>query len=273
MVSVLSPLPASLADTAKGRRSRPALTAKAVWVTDQKSGKVLLQQNADQVRSIASLTKLQAALVVTDRGLKLEEGTVISRDDWKVALGGCRTRLELKWTYRNRDLLGAALMSSDNRAVSALGRAVGLHATALVQAMNEKARQMGLRKTRFRDPVGIDPGNVSTAREVAKIVRVAGRNRTLSRIMGRRALRVRPMRGYLTRRFGNSNALVGRTEGLRFLASKTGYNSQAGYCVAVVVRIGKIGTYSVVLLGSKSKFHRINDQKKTLAWLRARRHR
>ena len=95
-------------------------------VLDNRTDKVLLSRNAGQSHSIASLTKLQAALVFLDRGLKLEQGTVINRDDWKVALDGCRTRLELKWTYRNLDLLHAALMSSDNRAVSALARATGL---------------------------------------------------------------------------------------------------------------------------------------------------
>lgn len=246
----------------------PKLTAEAVLVLDTASGKPVLARNATEVRSIASLTKLMAALVVMDRGLKLDEGTKITRDDWKVALEGCRTRLELKWTYSNRDLLRAALMSSDNRAVSALGRAVGLHSTALVQKMNERARRMGLKKTEFRGPVGIDPGNVSSAWEMARIVRAASKDKELSRIMGTREHRLVPMKGYLKRWYRNTNPLVGKTSGVKFLASKTGYNSKAGYCIATVASIKGRGVYTVVLLGSSKKWTRVRDLRRVLDWLK-----
>jgi D-alanyl-D-alanine endopeptidase (penicillin-binding protein 7) len=247
----------------------PTLTAEAVLVLDTKTGKPLLARRASEVRSIASLTKLMAALVFINRGLKLDEGTVVNRDDWKVALDGCRTRLELKWTYSNRDLLHAALMSSDNRAVSALGRAVGLHANALVQAMNEQARKMGLRKTQFRGPVGIEPENVSTAWEMSRIVRAASHNKVLREIMGKKEHRVVPMRGYLKRWYRNTNPLVGSTKDTTFLASKTGYNQKAGYCVATVVELPRRGVVTVVLLGSKRKADRVRDLRRVLRWLRA----
>jgi D-alanyl-D-alanine endopeptidase (penicillin-binding protein 7) len=247
----------------------PKLSAKAVLVLHNKTGKVLLARRATEVRSIASLTKLQAALVFIGRGLKLDKGTVINRDDWKVALQGCRTRLELKWTYSNRDLLHAALMSSDNRAISALGRAVGLHANALVQAMNEKARKMGLRKTRFRGPVGIDPGNQSTAWEIARIVRAASKERSLSQVMGKKEHWVKPMKGYLKHFYRNTNPLVGARKDVVFLASKTGYNSKAGYCVASVAKASGVGTITIVLLGCKRKADRPRDTKRIIRWLRS----
>lgn len=246
----------------------PELSAEAVLVLQNSTGKVLLARRASEVRSIASLTKLQAALVFIARGLKLDKGTVINRDDWKVALEGCRTRLELKWTYSNRDLLHAALMASDNRAISALGRAVGLHSTALVQAMNEKARKMGLRKTRFRGPVGIDPANESTAWEMARIVRAAAKEKALSQIMGKKEHWVKPMRGYLKHFYRNTNPLVGARKDVVFLASKTGYNSKAGYCVASVVKVRGVGTITIVLLGCKRKAHRPRDMKRIIRWLR-----
>jgi D-alanyl-D-alanine endopeptidase (penicillin-binding protein 7) len=237
-------------------------------VLDNKTGKVLLSRNADQVRSIASLTKLQAALVFMDRGLALEKGTVINRDDWKVALDGCRTRLELKWTYRNLDLLHAALMSSDNRAVSALGRAAGLSSNGLVQAMNERARRVGLKHTQFVGPVGIEPGNVSTATEVGRIVREASQSKVLRSIMNKAEYQVKPVRGYLKVHYRNSNPLVG-TKGLTFLASKTGYNTKAGYCLASVASTQDLGSLTVVLLGCKRKPERGIDLLRILRWLRA----
>lgn len=252
----------------RDRDGGPKLSARAVLVIDNKTGRTLLARNADQVRSIASLTKVMGALVFLDRGLKLDKGTEINRDDWKVALDGCRTRLELKWTYRNQDLLHAALMASDNRAVSALGRAVGLSSNGLVQAMNERARKMGLKKTQFVGPVGIEPGNVSTAAEVAKIIREASRERTLRSIMGKAEYQVKPLRGYLKHFYRNSNTLVG-TKGIGFQASKTGYNHKAGYCLASVVNVGDVGNLTVVLLGCKRKPERTIDLNRILRWLRA----
>jgi len=246
----------------------PRLHAKAVLVLRNKTGKVLLARHAGEVRSIASLTKLQAALVAMDRHIKLGEGTTISRDDWKVALKGCRTRLEMKWTYSNLDLLHAALMASDNRAVSAFARAVGLHANALVQKMNERARRVGLKKTHFKGPVGIDPGNVSTAWEVSRIVREASRNRVLSSIMGKKLYMVKPMKGYLRVAYRNTNPMVGSTKFVKFKASKTGYNSRAGYCLATVVSVKGQGELTVVLLGSDTKNGRVIDMRRILRWLR-----
>ena len=247
----------------------PELSASAVLVLDSGTGKVLLSRNASETRPIASLTKLMAALVARAHRIKLDKGTVISRDDWKVALGGCRTRLELKWTYSNRDLLHAALMASDNRAVSAIGRAVGLHSTALVQAMNEHARRMGLTKTEFRGPVGIDPGNVSTAWEMARIVRAASKDTALRAIMSKREHQIKPMRGYLRHYYRNTNPLVGKTRGVRFLASKTGYNRDAGYCLATVARVGRRGVVTIVILGSKSKLERVRDLRRILRWVQS----
>lgn len=247
----------------------PRLSARAVLVLDTKTGKPLLARKANDVRSIASLTKLMATLVVVERGLKLDQGTQISRKDWKVALQGCRTRLELKWTYRNRDLLHAALMASDNRAVSALGRAVGLHANALVQAMNERSRRLGLRHTTFKGPVGIDYGNKSTAWEVARIAREASKNKTLGQIMSKKGHTVKPMKGYLKVHYRNTNPMVGSTPGAHFIGSKTGYNQEAGYCMASVAKVRRFGTLTFVLLGCKRKEDRVSDMKKILRWLRA----
>jgi serine-type D-Ala-D-Ala endopeptidase (penicillin-binding protein 7) len=251
----------------RDRDGGPRLTARSVLVLD-KTGKALLARNADEVRSIASLTKLMAALVFIDRGLKLDEGTIINRDDWKVALDGCRTRLELKWTYRNLDLLHAALMSSDNRAVSALARAVNLSPNALVQAMNERARRMGLAHTQFRGPVGIEPTNVSTAWEMSRIVREAARTKPLRSVMGKAEYQVKPMRGYLKVFYRNTNPTVG-TKGIAFAASKTGYNHKAGYCLAAVARVHDLGDLTIVILGSKRKAERVNDLNRILRWLRA----
>lgn len=263
---LLAPL-AQAAPFERDRDGGPKLTARAVLVLD-KTGKALLSRNSDEVRPIASLTKLMATLVFFDRGLKLDKGTVINRDDWKVALDGCRTRLELKWTYRNLDLLHAALMSSDNRAVSALGRAVGLSGNGLVQAMNERARRMGLKHTQFVGPVGIEPANVSTAREMSRIVHELARFKSVRSIMNKAEHPVKPMRGYLKVHYRNTNPMVG-AKGIAFQVSKTGFNHKAGYCLAAAARVHDLGDLTIILLGSKRKAERFNDLSRVLRWVRA----
>ncbi|MBK8481468.1 MAG: D-alanyl-D-alanine carboxypeptidase [Proteobacteria bacterium] len=246
------------------------LSARAVLVLKTSTGEVLLARRPHELRSIASLTKLAAALVVRRHGLQLKAGTTIDRQDWQVALGGARTRLELNWTYRNQDLLYAALLSSDNRAVSALGRAVGLDAAGLVRGMNVLAKELGLSHTHFAGPVGIDPRNVSTALELGRLVDAASRDPALSEVMRSQAHRVTPLRGYLSNHYRNTNPLVGQRRYPRFLASKTGYNAEAGYCLAVVVEQRALGHVAIVLLGSRSKAWRLRDQETLLRWLNAR---
>ncbi|MCK5800129.1 MAG: D-alanyl-D-alanine carboxypeptidase [Deltaproteobacteria bacterium] len=246
----------------------PKFSAKAVLILHNKTGKALVAKRANAQRAIASLTKLQVALVLRRRGLDLKKGTTITRADHKVALRGSRSRLELKWVYRNSDLLHASLMSSDNRATSALGRSVKLSANGLVQAMNELARRQGLHSTVFKGPVGIDHGNKSTCWEVSRIARQAAKDRVLRGVMSTHDFNVKPLKGYLRIYYRNTNPLVGKTSGVKFLASKTGYNDEAGYCIAFVAKVRRLGEVTVVLLGSKSKVTRIYDARHALNWLK-----
>ena len=126
----------------------------------------LFTKNPDEVRPIASISKLMAVLVVLDKNLDLDAATTLIDSDRQIAQGGARSRLPIGLSFSNRDLLHAALMASDNRAVPALGRAVGLDPAQLVAAMNSKAKDLGLAHTTFEDPVGLNSNNRSTARDL-----------------------------------------------------------------------------------------------------------
>ncbi len=244
---------------AEARRRRPKVRSKAVLMVSFDGRKVYHQRHATKVRSIASLSKLMAVLVVMDHKLKLDAITTISAVDVKVGSGGCRTRLLKGMKVHNKDLLYAALLASDNRSISALGRAVGLSTRQLVAAMNARARKMKLRHTRFIDPVGINHGNVSTAYEVAKILRQAVLHPLLQKVMRTRNYYFRPV--WPKRRsinYHNTNALVHR---LRFpvYGGKTGFNNRAGYCFASAMRLPGVGPVLAVFLGSSSKTRRFAD--------------
>src|SRR6478736_1716449 len=114
-----------------------------------------------------------AALVVLDAKLDFEGVTQMTESDKQIATGGARSRLMVGQTFTNRDLLHAALMASDNRAVPALGRAVGLNPAQLVAAMNAKAKELGMKNTTFEDPVGLNANNRSTPRDLVLMLRAA----------------------------------------------------------------------------------------------------
>src|SRR5437016_4518339 len=106
----------------------PNVQAQSAVVVDLDGNEELFTKNADEVRPIASISKLMAVLVVLDRNLDMEAATTMIDGDRQIAFGGARSRLPIGLSFTNRDLLHAALMASDNRAVPALGRAVGLDA-------------------------------------------------------------------------------------------------------------------------------------------------
>ena len=233
--------------------------AKAFFFRRMKSPRSISAKNADEVRSIASLSKLMAAIVIAERHLKLDEITTITRTDRKVGSGGSRSRLLLGAKFTNRDLLYAALLASDNVAISALGRAVGLTPKELVSAMNRRAKLMGLKHTKFKDPVGIDHGNVSTAREVASILRAALKNRVLKAVMGKSEHFVRAVwPKTLTANYLSTNLFLHRGK-YKIVGGKTGYNSKAGYCFATAIETDSHGTVLGVVLGSKGKLSRFRD--------------
>jgi D-alanyl-D-alanine endopeptidase (penicillin-binding protein 7) len=172
----------ALAGTARADEL-PEVKSRAVAVIDAETGAEIFGKNADDIRAIASTTKIFVAMAVRKKGLDLDGWTEITREDVKQARGGARTRLDIRRVFRNKDLLRAMLMASDNRAPSALGRAAGMTPKQLIAAMNGIAKDLKLKRTRFTDVTGLR-GNVSTAREMAIALRAALEDDVLREIMG-----------------------------------------------------------------------------------------
>lgn len=160
----------------------PEIKSRAAVVIDADTGAEVFAKDADSVRAIASTTKIFVAMAVRKHKIALDDWTEITRDDARAAKGGSRTRLDVGQSFRNHDLLRAMLISSDNRAPTALGRAAGMTRDQLIAAMNDVAKDLGLKKTRFTDSSGLR-GNVSTAREMALALRAAQKDPVLAEIM------------------------------------------------------------------------------------------
>jgi D-alanyl-D-alanine endopeptidase (penicillin-binding protein 7) len=238
------------------------LRSTAVLVQDAASGATVLEKNGEAVMPIASITKLMTAMVVLDRGFDLEQRVVISADDLDT-LKGTRSRLRPGSVMSRGELLLLALMASENRAAHALGRAYPGGIEAFVVAMNAKSRNLGMRDSRFADPTGLSSANVSSPRDLVKLVEAA-HGYSVIRDFSTREQAVVSVQG---REIGyrNTNGLVRRGEWTIAL-SKTGYINEAGRCLVMRTRVaGK--DLIVVLLDSMGRYSRIGDANRIRKWL------
>jgi len=207
----------------------------AAIVIDQASGEVLYAYKADTSWSAASLTKLMNALVLVDRRPDWNKIVDIRAQD---EVGGGRLRVSSGATLRVIDLLYSSITASANNAATALARISGLGVTGFVKAMNKKAVAMGLTHTAFVDPSGMDPKNVTTARDMAKLATAAFNNDVIRRAAttGNYAFKIRNT-GQL-KELKNTNDMLTQQayDGFYVTGGKTGFLYESMYNVAVRVR-------------------------------------
>jgi len=241
----------------------PNVQALGALVIDEQ-GHELFSRNPDRERPIASVSKLAAVLVVMDHGLELEGLTTITKTDTEVARGGAHSRLLEGLTVSNRDLLHAALLGSDNRAIPALGRAVKLAPAQLAAAMTAKAKELGLVHTRFHDPTGLSPENVSTPRDTIVMLRAVMKQPVLAGITHRLTYEAHPV-GRPPIVYNNTYKPAIR-RGVEVLAGKTGYNDEARYCLVIATRIAG-QTYFMSFLSNEGKMTRFGDVARVADWI------
>jgi D-alanyl-D-alanine endopeptidase (penicillin-binding protein 7) len=252
------------------RGGMPNVQAQSAVVVDLDGNEELFTKNPDEIRPIASISKLFAILVVLDRKLDMDASTVMTESDKQIATGGARSRLPIGLAFTNRDLLHAALMASDNRAVPALGRAVGLDPPAMVAAMNAKAKELGLQHTTFEDPVGLNSNNRSTARDLVGLLRAAMKNTTITEITQKAKYVAHPVgKPRWTIEYTNTDVLA-RNGHVEVITGKTGYTDVALYCLAVAVKMANTRPVAMVFLGAVGKMTRFADFSRVSQWLTER---
>ncbi|MGQ0655108.1 MAG: D-alanyl-D-alanine endopeptidase [Betaproteobacteria bacterium] len=251
---------------AQAQEARPQksvfLRSSSAIVQDAATGEVVFQKNGEAVVPIASITKLMSAMVVLDRGLDLEQRIVISSDDYD-ALKGTASRLRGGTTLTRNELLLLALMASENRAAHALGRTYPGGLDAFTAAMNAKATSLGMTDSHFVDPTGLSPHNVSSARDLVKLVQAA-HSYPLIREYSTTEQAVVKVRGR-PMAYRNTNGLVRSTQ-WNIGLSKTGYISEAGRCLVMRVQLASKDLI-VVLLDSWGRQSRIGDANRLRKWL------
>jgi D-alanyl-D-alanine endopeptidase (penicillin-binding protein 7) len=240
------------------------LRSNVALVMDQASGEMMFSKNADEVHPIASISKLMTAQVLLDAQLPMGETIQVLEED-KDTERNSRSRLRVGTELSRRDLLQLALMSSENRAAHALARTYPGGMNAFVEAMNRKAQALGMTNTHFIEPTGLSSANVSTASDLARLVRNGERYPLIRQFTTSTSYDVNVLGR--TVRFANTNRLVG-SESWDILLSKTGFINEAGRCLVMQAKIaGRVLT--IVLLDSWGSLTRTADANRIRKWLMA----
>lgn len=231
----------------------PAIRAQATLVVDGRSA-TLFAKGGDLTRPIASITKLITAMVILDTNPDFDTVVEYTAGD---EAEGARLAVSPGETMTVRDLWYAALTGSANNATNALARSTGLTREEFLARMNAKVRTLGLAKTTFTDPTGLDPGNVSTAAEVARFAPKILVNRQIAQALTTRSYTFATRNTGVSHTIRNRDELIGRP--LPIIAGKTGYLIEAGYCIVVLAKRPDGTAITVVSLGSPTSAARFAD--------------
>ncbi len=243
-----------------------ALRSNAAYIIDEGSRQVLADRNPDQVQPIASITKLMTAVVVITQQLPLD--ALIEIEDADVdLLRHTHSLLRVGTQYTRHDLLLLALMASENRAAAALGRSSPEGKAGFVAQMNAMAVQLGMTHTHFEDTSGLNGANLSSARDLAVLVRFAATLPIIHTFTTTPEASIAAVGGR-PYTFRNTNLLV-RQGDWDVVVSKTGFINESGQCLVMQARIdGHVTT--MVLLDSRGHLSRIGDAQRVRKWLEAR---
>ena len=217
------------------------LTAQA-WLVADGNGKKIDGNNTNEVRSIASITKLMTVMVVLDANQDLDE--IISTK-------------HLSKKLSRRDLISLAIVKSDNTAAKILCEKYITGLQGCVDAMNDKARSLQMYQTHYVEPTGLYNDNVSTADDLVKLVIAASKYPVIVEDSKKDKVAI-PINKKKTAYFNNTNRLV--SEGHNFLVSKTGWITKSGGCIVMMLETVH-GVRTVILLGSKNTKTRIPEAK------------
>jgi len=242
-----------------------ALKSSVAYVLDQDTNEVLLSKNSSAVLPIASITKLMTALVVSSAQQPLDEMITITQDDIDTEKGS-RSRLAVGTSLTRLEMMHLALMSSENRAANALGRHYPGGFVACVEAMNARAKLLGMSDTHYVEPTGLSSRNQSSAKDLATLVNAAYQVPMLRELSTSKEYAVEI--GNRQQMFHSTNGLV-RSPLWDIGLQKTGYITEAGRCL--VMQASLAGRKLImVFLDSAGKYSRIGDAERVRKWVMER---
>lgn len=238
-----------------------AYTGQSYVVYDFSQNRVLESHQANQIKPIASVTKLMTANIFLEHNTDKHCTAAITAADTDF-IKGTYTHLPKNKPIACQELLKAMLVQSDNYAAHALSRAAGMSRAQFIQKMNQKAKQLGMHSTHFKDSSGLSSENVSSVADLVKLSRYSLQKQAIRELSNTRATLVKAGNRHIY--MHNTNALV-RNEIFDAALNKTGYTKEAGYNLVFInkhrCRNGLIG---VISLNNQSAGFRSNFTKQKL---------
>jgi serine-type D-Ala-D-Ala endopeptidase (penicillin-binding protein 7) len=239
----------------------PDVRAAAAIIFNPITGQVLYEENSQDKRSIASITKVMTALVFMEDNPDLNTEVTIERGDVYAA---STTYLKANDKLTAGELLHLLLIASDNGAARALARTSHGGSAQFVERMNEKAIELGLQNTSFADPSGLNPDNVSSAFDLSHLITFAASDDRISSIMRTPTYSVLTNRRTIQIHSTNHLVMSGDVD---VMGGKTGFISKAGYCLATLLRLPQGNPVAVVVLGARSNNGRFWETRHLFNWL------
>ncbi|MCK5460076.1 hypothetical protein KAI52_03100, partial [Candidatus Parcubacteria bacterium] len=250
---------ASAGDTeTTAREAKPnfEINAKSAIIVNSKNGEIIWAKNSGHQASIASITKLMAAKVVLDLDPDWNKIMTYSESDddvmdyaakWEMSY----LNVDIGEQLTTKDLFFASLVGSANNAIYALARSTGLLRNAFTETMNRKAKELGMENTYFTEPSGLDPANISTAQDLAKMGRKVFNNMDMLRATTNKVYSFETIDTKDSHTIKNRNRLL--STDLYILGTKTGYLDESGRCLIVKAKGEDQNEIIVVTLGNFSK--------------------
>lgn len=240
------------------------IASGSAMLVDLQTNKVIYASNPDVVVPIASVTKLMTGMVVLDAKQNMDEYISINISDTP-EMKGVFSRVKLNSEMPRKEMLLITLMSSENRAAASLAHHYPGGYAAFIAAMNAKAKALGMNSTRYVEPTGLSIHNVSTARDLSKLVQAARKYPMLTQLSTTKEKTVSFRKPNYTLGFSNTDHLVNRAN-WDIKLTKTGFTNQAGHCLVLVTSMGN-RPVSLVILDAFGKFTHFADASRIRKWI------
>lgn len=253
-----------------GPRKGPAVRSRSVFVFDVDAGKVLFEKNADDIRPVASMTKLISSLALISTDPNLDQIFCVGAEQYPTR-NGAYSKLSTGDCVSGWDTLGAALVASDNRAALGMAAAAGMDIDEFVARMNSVSADLGMSVSSWSDPSGLEDENTSTARDMAKATLAVAMHPVLSQVASApfwdlHRSSSKPTSKPEARRLFSTDRLAGR-EDIHIEAAKTGYTDTARYCFTTMLTTDSGRRLIITIMGAEGKMTRWGDVERVLSWL------
>lgn len=241
-------------------------SADSIVVIDDESEAILYSKNSGTVTPIASITKLVTALTFLNTNPDLESSIVIESSDFRE--GGI-ARLIPGEEINLRDLLVITLTASANEGAVALARASGLE--DFPAAMNNTANQLGMWRSYFVEPSGVDPANISRPADLIKLADTAFEHPEIKQALGHNTFTFTTLNTQRVGSLESTNELLtsflNNNSDYQIVGAKTGYLDEAGYCLLFKVKKNNGPSLTVVILGADTPTDRWQEAKGLVDWV------